>query len=742
MMRKKTAYYFCIVLLATSTFAKVAINDIRQNSCLAMLDFTIDNYRLENVIVNGENNTKIIIDGDYYNNLKKGAPVLPFSVTNVAIPNNTEVSIKIVNIETEEITVSKIMPSRGAVPISKKLETVPYFYGDEYKKNSYLPKTSVSLSEPFIMRDIRGVAVKYFPFQYNPITHKLLITKKITISIVVKDTSKRDFAVEKRLPKSSSFEALYKNIFINYSSNESRIDDISDGEKMVIITDSTFKSAVIPLAEWKKRKGIATEISVYPTETGGEGKFKLRDFIREKYKEGAVYFLLVGDIEYIPSLVSGGLWSWTGAPQSGKVDPKFAMLEGYDYYLDAFIGRFSVKTPMEAKRFADRVIKYEKEPNANANWYNRAVGAASIEGTPPAIETMNILRDCLLSNTFTTVSKVYEPSGTTANLAGYVNDGISLLNYIGHGLTDQWHSIKFKNSNVKNLNNGDKLPVVFSVACIVGKFDIDSDCFAEVWTKRESGGAISFYGSSISQPSDAPQIALKDIIKNYTSGNYRTIGPMIVNGLVNMIGAASKKSESDPYITTAISWHLFGDPSLTPFSDKPKPITITHPDIASNNFMVTGDSGVIVCVYDSSNSKLIVKEINENKTALFDLTDYNGDKIFITATNRNSVPYLSEISPVSGTFIIGSDEKKIDPNNLSISTKNVSGTLQFNLPKPGIYTISIYTISGRKLITSTKRYNSTGKQMINFKKQHLSSGLYIVSLKGVAYGVVKPLIIK
>ena len=51
-----------------------------------------------------------------------------------------------------------------------------------------------------------------------------------------------------------------------------------------------------------------------------------------------------------------------------------------------------------------------------------------------------------------------------------VNDGRSVINYIGHGSKTSWVSSRFNTGDIENLENGRMLPYIWSVACVNGDF--------------------------------------------------------------------------------------------------------------------------------------------------------------------------------------------------------------------------------------------------------------------------------
>ena len=125
---------------------------------------------------------------------------------------------------------------------------------------------------------------------------------------------------------------------------------------MMVITTKEYRSAVLPLIEWKNRKGIKTDLFIYPRDTGSTPDL-IKSFIRKKYlsEEGLSYILIVGDAEDVPP-ARGFIAKAKGLPS----DPVYALLTGNDVYPDVMIGRLSVENDMEARIVVNKNLWYEK----------------------------------------------------------------------------------------------------------------------------------------------------------------------------------------------------------------------------------------------------------------------------------------------------------------------------------------------------------------------------------------------
>ena len=62
-----------------------------------------------------------------------------------------------------------IAPSKGNITRLKNPKNIPYEFGTEYNQDAFFPATVANLQDPYILKNLRGQAVDFYPIQYNPI---------------------------------------------------------------------------------------------------------------------------------------------------------------------------------------------------------------------------------------------------------------------------------------------------------------------------------------------------------------------------------------------------------------------------------------------------------------------------------------------------------------------------------------------------------------------------------------------
>ena len=79
--------------------------------------------------------------------------------------------------------VAPIVPSKGNLKRNINPSTVPYEWAEFYQHDEWFPLEIINISDPYILREFRGVTVRFNPFQYNPERGELKIIKRVVVEI-------------------------------------------------------------------------------------------------------------------------------------------------------------------------------------------------------------------------------------------------------------------------------------------------------------------------------------------------------------------------------------------------------------------------------------------------------------------------------------------------------------------------------------------------------------------------------
>ena len=630
--------------------ASTSLSVLSSNVVSTTLDFSIDGFHLVPVETNqGEMFLAKLNDGASL--LEAAAPDLQKFGRSIIIPDQSQMHVNIISSEYVEYENILIAPSKGNLNRLINPNDVPYEFGEVYNNDEFYPNQLVGLEDPYIIRDLRGQTVVFYPFSYNPVQQKLRVYSNITIEVYSHGTSNIN-TIEERDQESKyplEYVNIFENHFLNFN-NDTRFDYITDSGTMLVICYDSFIDIMLPLVEWKNRKGIPTEI-VAISEVGSNANL-MQTFINAYYTENDLtYLLLVGDIAQIPSHTVGGSLS----------DPTFGFIEGNDEFAEVIVGRFSAQNPNELQTQVDRTLQYEQTPSSNSNWFSNALGIASNQGPGYGGMTDDQFNDFLWETTlsqftYTNFEGLYDGSGGSVSAAiNAINAGVGIINYTGHAYQTGWgNGAPLSISDVHNLTNTGMLPFIFTVGCNPGEFDYGSECFTESWLRATDNngnptGAIGHIGSTISQSWEPPmhgQWAMNSILsETYSEQVSRSYGGIAINGCMHMNEAQGSSGTNE---TTY--WTIFGDPSLIVRSTIPFDLEVSY-----NNTMTVGQTelpvnvsvdGALISI--SQNNELISYTYSNNGTAnlIFEENDIAPGDYDVTVTAFNAIPHESVLSVI------------------------------------------------------------------------------------------------
>lgn len=604
----------------------------------------------------------------------------------------------------------------------------------------------VELGDPYILRDYRGQAIRFQPFQYNPVSKVLRVYKNIQIELKYSDDEVTNpfHRVRSTMKVQSDYNQIYRRHFINYNNGAYRYTPVEEGGRLLIISPSTYHDELAPFVQWKKEKGIYTE--VVDIATIGNNRNQIHQYIKDYYNNHAgdiqlTYVLLVGDHADVNSHDADY------DNQNGVSDPKYGFITGNDCYPEVFVGRFSAQNPTHVTTMVNRTLAYEKNPADNGDWYKTGIGIASDEGPGDNNEYdwdhIRKIRTDLLGFTYSAVSEFYDGSQGGEDASGYpsanqlksaVNAGATIINYAGHGDDQSCVTTGFSNSDVNALTNVNKYPYFISVACDNGKFS-NTTCFAEHWLRAtdNSGnptGAIGTLMSSILMSWSPPMLAqdeMMDImVEKYSNNIKRTLGGISYNGDMKMLDGYGNESRD-----CVETWLLFGDPSTMNWTDVPAAMTVSHDAVVSDavtSISVTCDTeGALVGIVQ--NGEIFGTGIVSGGVAVVDVSLSGGSDLTVTVTAFNHKPQQSTIS-VSGVGVENIESALVLAPNPVANELVISGLNGVES------TVQIVDALGRVLSTTSTRNQS--RTILNTSE--LSQGSYFLVIQSNTERITKSFI--
>ena len=598
-----------------------------------------------------------------------GEPDVPMTGVPAIIDDRARMGIRVLEAKYKDFENIEIAPSKGAISRQKDPATVPYTYGDCYSQDAFFPASQAELYDPYIVRDYRGQNMAVKPFVYNPLTKTLRVYYDLTLEMYKVDDNGDNILERKRGNNAMDpdFKSMYQRHFINWQATQNRYTPVDEEGDLLIICHDAFLDAMTDFVNWKKTRGVNT--TIVGTSTAGTTNSAIKTYIKNQYNanNNLTHVLLVGDVAQIPgnSFSAGG--SYNG--YDGKGDNLYGQIVGNDIYNDLFIGRFSAISVAQVTTQVQKVINYERDLTAEDTWLQKALGISRKENgnghnNEDDYQHIDNIRQDLLNYGYSTVYQRY------ANLSGYtatssqistdINNGVGIINYANHGQETAWGAnesgyVYYANSHVNNLTNYNKLPFIFSVACLVGKYDHSTDCFAETWMRAnknsKSTGAVGTMMSYISQPWIPPMWAQDEfidiLVESYANNIKHTWGGTAINGIMGIFDHFSTTENAAK--GTYQAWILYGDPSMMLRTKTPQAMMVSHeetiaPDSESLTVTVEDGDGALATLTDASHNILDRATVADGKADIsIDSTLDDGMELTLCVFGYNKVTYLGTV---------------------------------------------------------------------------------------------------
>ena len=360
-----------------------------------------------------------------------------------------------------------------------------------------------------------------------------------------------------------------------------------EGADYVIVTHAEFASAARRLADWRAeddrfgpplRTMVVDVQDLYDEFSGGLlDPAAIRIFVAQAVRNWPVppvYVTLMGDGTYDYKNNSGlSHTNWIPAFQDGQstYDEWYARVAGRDRVVDLAVSRIPVQTAAEADGVVDKILRYDREPEPGP-WQARVLLVADDVSNPEfpqrtesffVHDAERVARGSMPSDLDMTkfYTGAYPLEGRTKPQAReeflrLFNEGALILTYIGHGHPEvlAHEHIFLLNRDVGRIDNGRRLPFVYTAASAVGVFDDPTqDSMPEVFLKMPDRGVIGFISATrVGYHTSNMVLAMQFHLQMYRSGREHV--PL---GLALM--EAKQVLVSDLWRTNIQRYSLFGD---------------------------------------------------------------------------------------------------------------------------------------------------------------------------------------
>jgi hypothetical protein len=491
------------------------------------LDYAFERPVISTVRIGDITYHRVVMEGAS-NSGPVGSPALPVSGARILLPLGVRVAgIEVIAAERvllgSDLLVEPVgepyplIEGPGSVGLPTPDPAI-YSSGDRYPEASF---QEIGV-QPF--RGYQILVLRLQPVDYIPATGELSYSPSLRVVVETEDTD--------------NVPALYRGLAQDASEARRRVDNpevvasydaagTSGGRAydMLILTTDALAASFVPLKAYHDSQGLATEIHTV-TEVGSSDPAAVRDYIRNAYLTDGIDYVLIGaDDDIIPAqnLYVDSLWgevelampgdiyfgcldgSWNGDGDSRIGEPTDGDGGGdVDMTAEVFVGRCAAGDATEAGRFVTKTLWYLNGSHslpAEVLLVGEYLGFGGIADYAAAY--LEELEDGSSAHGYTTVgiptdrynvSEMFERDGnwSQADLAGAINDGLHIVNHLGHGSEN--YAAKFYNSDVMGLLSNTELLFFYSQTCLAGHLDFYSgsaDSWAETMNVKTDHGAFA-----------------------------------------------------------------------------------------------------------------------------------------------------------------------------------------------------------------------------------------------------------
>lgn len=782
-------FTFLLILAATawSAWVDLGVSDLDRAN-LEVVSCTPSGFVVE-ITIPGFNDIRTHERGIRFNVLgvpaltpyaeAEGAPMLPKASFLAAVPNHPGISITVEPL-VEPVVFPNMRPSpMQPIPEDSSNEPVRFAYiADAYRQGSY-PSEEAVYEE---MGTIRGVNIARFnilPFHWDALTGDLTVTPRLRVTVdlggsvsVDPRLRSRFFANTFRTLVNASMLGEYQTSAAWHTSTIARATNpreamsINAADLLIIAGDDFVDTMMDNFMEMKMKQGYLTAIVA----AGSWNQTQIKSYIQNAYDNWEIppsFILFVGNYASLTSF---------SAPTGVTTDNRFVCMDGPgDYHADIFHSRFV--TPTSHFPFVEeKILKWQFDPLMDPDFWGNALAAGQIQtnGGTQATRwfcfTLESVRDTYMNIYGKSVQREYYrdtsqsppyyyrddlPSagqmvpgdivwdGSAAGITAAINDGVFLVQHRNHGSVSGWAHPPFYISNLANLVNGEKTPMVMSINCSTGQFT--SNCFAENFFRME-GGAVGVYAASAVSYSYWNDYLTYGLYKSFNdefttppalytdpTGNYLTGQAMMCSKIEMEASAPMCPYPNDRSEVTWDLFHWFGDPTMDMRTAVPHPLTVDAPfHLPSGSteafFSVSAPEGpvynALVCM---SHEDLWISGVTDSSgtvTLAFEPIGTLNDITWMV-TSHNALPKEGVINGV------GLEESQEGPMVTFVGAPRPNPardmvTVPVSLAGPGSVEIAVFDLAGRVVSTLHAGELEAGLHTLTWDVAEVPQGVYFM----------------
>ncbi|MFC1665044.1 C25 family cysteine peptidase [Pseudomonadota bacterium] len=355
----------------------------------------------------------------------------------------------------------------------------------------------------------------------------------------------------------------------------SNLSDPTTQGEYIVITSDEFAESAQRLADYRSGQGYAVVLAKMSDihdefNHGIASPHAITDFIKYAYENWqvppkAAVLTAAASFDYrnlqgfgdsiVPTLMSGtphGLFA---------ADNRFGNVSGGPAP-EVAIGRLPAVLKGELDEMIDKIIAYEAD--SGEGWSDKvSLVSDDADSGGNNFRQSNEESADLIPASYKPLDKVYlddllpNQAQARQDTRDAFSEGRLLINYYGHGNTDEWASEKMLTVNdVANMNNGSKLPIVASMTCNIGRFEFTGHAsLGEALILRANGGAAAVWAPTGQSYNTEAEILNKAFVSGLFAPGDKNLGDVV-------LGALQEMEDNGTRLYILNIYALLGDPFL------------------------------------------------------------------------------------------------------------------------------------------------------------------------------------
>ncbi|MCK4806661.1 MAG: hypothetical protein KAT09_03395, partial [Candidatus Aegiribacteria sp.] len=351
-----------------------------------------------------------------------GSPDLPVIRRMVMVPNTGDITAEIVSEESSPLGIYSIPPAQPSPMRSG--EVFPFRINEElYSVSEFYPTRFVEVESVIILRDIRVAWVRFSPVRYNPVTGETVITTNVTVRLIA------DGIGENELQRAySGITRSYLPFYENVLGFEPDGSNAVNGSYLVIGTEESIGYAQ-DLIDWNRQRGYQIMYGVVPDI--GSTASQIDTWIEDVFysPSSPEWLLIMGDHNIVPTPYYSG----------HAADNLYGVIGTGTSIPSIHYGRITGADMDDLPYIISKIFNYGNDPyQPLQSWFQKAISIGDTGSLDPehSWDYAEIFMAAGMTVDYFCYDGGMDP--TTENVFNSIEEGKSLVSFIGHGSMTGW----------------------------------------------------------------------------------------------------------------------------------------------------------------------------------------------------------------------------------------------------------------------------------------------------------------